>query len=444
MKPNPRGVRRWAALVALFCIIAATALLAALVVRQWPAGLVVVGLLVLVVPAAWQGLIRGGAARAMWWGLAALLLVGALALSLRNGVTAEIAGIALFLAALAAGKRAYSIHVHLPSAEPPKHAVVIWNPRSGGGKALRDNLADEARARGIEPIELKPGDDLVALARDAVARGADGLAAAGGDGTQAIIATIAAEHGLPFACIPAGTRNHFALDLGVDRDDVVGALDAFVSGGEKRVDLGDVNGRTFVNNVSLGLYAESVQQEGYRDAKIRTILATATSVLGQAPAGGAGGNSAGGSARSELRWTGPDGAAEKSAAVVLVSNNPYRLGRAAGSGTRPRMDTGQLGIAAMGAVGEDGTRRRMAEWSTPEFVVESDGDVPVGVDGEALTMPAPLTFRVRPGVLRVRIAPQHPGASPSAAMPVGLFATIADLVRVALGADLADRVQTSA
>ncbi len=174
--------------------------------------------------------------------------------------------------------------MHLPPAAPPKHAVVIWNPRSGGGKALRDNLADEARARGIEPIELKPGDDLVALARDAVARGADGLAAAGGDGTQAIIATIAAEHDLPFACIPAGTRNHFALDLGVDRDDVVGALDAFVYGGEKRVDLGEVNGRTFVNNVSLGLYAESVQQEGYRDAKIRTILATAPSVLGQAPA----------------------------------------------------------------------------------------------------------------------------------------------------------------
>ena len=446
MKPNPRGVRRRAALVALVSIIAAAALLAALVIKQWPEGLAVVGLLVLVVLAAWQGLIHSGAARALWWGLAALLLVGALSLSLRNGVTAEIASVALFLVALAAGKRAYSVQVHLPPAEPPKRAVVIWNPRSGGGKALRDNLADEARARGIEPIELKPGDDLVALARDAVARGADGLAAAGGDGTQAIIATIAAEHGLPFACIPAGTRNHFALDLGVDRDDVVGALDAFVSGGEKRVDLGDVNGRTFVNNVSLGLYAESVQQEGYRDAKIRTILATAPSVLGQAPVAGATGNTVGeaGAARSELRWTGPDGAAERSAAVVLVSNNPYRLGRAAGSGTRPRMDTGQLGIAAMGAVSEDGTRRRMAEWSAPEFVVESDGDVPVGVDGEALTMAAPLTFRVRPGVLRVRIAPQHPGASPSAAMPAGLVATIADLARVALGADLAERVQTSA
>src|SRR5438477_9555166 len=97
---------------------------------------------------------------------------------------------------------------------------------------------------------------------------------AGGDGSQAIVADIAAERGLPYACIPSGTRNHFALDLGVDRDDVVGALDAFVDGGERRVDLAEVNGRTFVNNVSLGLYAEAVQRAGYRDAKVRTLLET--------------------------------------------------------------------------------------------------------------------------------------------------------------------------
>ena len=129
----------------------------------------------------------------------------------------------------------------------------MWNPRSGGGKAAAVHLDEQARARGIEPIELRPGDDLVQLVRDAVANGADALAAAGGDGTQALVATIAAELDLPFVCIPAGTRNHFALDLGVDRDDVVGALDAFVNGGERRVDLAEVNGRVFVNNVSLGL-----------------------------------------------------------------------------------------------------------------------------------------------------------------------------------------------
>ena len=118
---------------------------------------------------------------------------------------------------------------------------------------------------------------------------------AGGDGSQAIVAAIAAERGLPYACIPAGTRNHFALDLGVDRDDVVGALDAFVDGGERVVDLAEVNGRVFVNNVSLGLYAEAVQQQEYRDAKIRTLLDTVPDMLGP------------GGSELDLRWTGPGG-----------------------------------------------------------------------------------------------------------------------------------------
>ena len=194
--------------------------------------------------------------------------------------------------------------------------MLFFNPRSGGGKAERFSLAAEARARGIEPIELKPGTDLETLVREAVDRGADGLAMAGGDGSQAIVAAIAAERGLPYACVPAGTRNHFALDLGVDRDDVVGALDAFVDGGERTVDLAEVNGRVFVNNVSLGLYAEAVQREGYRDAKLRTLLDTVPDVLG--PDGG----------ELDLRWTGPGGHAHHSGAAVLVSNNRYRLGRA--------------------------------------------------------------------------------------------------------------------
>ena len=196
----------------------------------------------------------------------------------------------------------------------------------------------EARARGIEPIQLSPGDDLFQLARDAVDRGADALAAAGGDGTQAIIATIAAELDLPFACIPAGTRNHFALDLGVDRNDVVGALDAFVNGGERRVDLAEVNGRVFVNNVSLGLYADAVQHEGYRDAKLHTVLETVPEFSGPQASGG-----------NELRFerSGDDPAGQ--AIVVMVSNNNYRLGNLIGAGTRPRIDDGRLGLAVLEA-----------------------------------------------------------------------------------------------
>ncbi len=289
------------------------------------------------------------------------------------------------------------------------------NPRSGGGKATKFHLADEARKRGIEPVELKPGDDLWDLVRDAVRRGADALAMAGGDGSQAIVAAVAAEEGLPYACIPAGTRNHFALDLGVDRNDVVGALEAFVDGGERVVDLAEVNGRVFVNNVSLGLYAEAVQQEGYRDAKIRTILHTVPDVLG--PHG----------RPLDLQWTDQDGAAHDSAATILVSNNRYRLGRLIGSGTRPRLDGHVLGVAAVQTGGG-----APLEWSSPEFTIDSHGPIAAGVDGEALQLAPPVRFTTRPAALRVRIARSHPGASPSAAEPGSLLAGIARLASVAL------------
>ena len=249
------------------------------------------------------------------------------------------------LATLAATKAVFSVHLPLPGAADPARPVLFYNPKSGGGKAERFKLADEARARGIEPIELGPPWDLEQLVRDAIARGADALAMAGGDGSQAIVAAIAAERELPYACIPAGTRNHFALDLGVNRDDVVGALDAFVDGGEKRVDLAEVNGRVFVNNVSLGLYADAVQREGYREAKLRTILGTLPEVLGPEGAG------------LDLRWTGPGGSEHSAGAAILVSNNRYRLGNAVGSGTRPHIDDGLLGITVIGGPkgrGEDG------------------------------------------------------------------------------------------
>jgi diacylglycerol kinase family enzyme len=304
--------------------------------------------------------------------------------------------------------------------------VLFFNPRSGGGKAERFALAKEARERGIEPIELKAGDDLEVLVRRAVERGADGLAMAGGDGSQAVVAAIASELGLPYACVPAGTRNHFALDLGVDRDDVVGALDAFVDGGERFVDLGDVNGRVFVNNVSLGLYAEAVQHAGYRDAKIRTVLDTVPDVLG--PSGD----------ELDLRWRGPGGHEHRGGAAVLISNNCYRFGRAVGSGTRPRIDDGLLGITVVGAISwqdEAGRslQRPWREWAAPTFEVDSERPIAAGIDGEALVLDAPLQFRIRSRVLRVRIARKHPGASPSAIAPDGIRASAVELARIAFG-----------
>jgi diacylglycerol kinase family enzyme len=258
--------------------------------------------------------------------------------------------------------------------------------------------------------------------RDAIANGADGLAMAGGDGSQAVVAAIAAEHDLPYACVPAGTRNHFALDLGVDRKDVVGALDAFVNGGERRVDLAEVNGRVFVNNVSMGIYAEAVQRSGYRDAKLRTMLDTVPTLLG--PQGGGLG----------LRWTDPNGNEHTSGAVILVSNNRYRLGRTLGSGTRPCLDDGLLGVAVMGPPGEEnGKRPHWQTWTTPSFEVDSEGPIATGIDGEAAQLQSPIRFRIREGVLRVRVARHHPGASPSAALPEGLVNSAIGLVRIAIG-----------
>ena len=139
---------------------------------------------------------------------------------------------------------------------------------------MRSALAERAQERGIEAVTLGPGADLGAMAAEQVELGADALGVAGGDGSLGVVATVALEAGLPFVCVPAGTRNHFALDLGVDRHDLVGALDAFTDAVERRIDVAEVNGRLFLNNLSLGIYGDAVQQPGYRDAKLRTILET--------------------------------------------------------------------------------------------------------------------------------------------------------------------------
>ncbi len=418
---------RLAAILALTLTALTVGAAAFAVVTNFPRGPILAILLIGAAVCAWHGLIRAGAARITGVALAAALLLAAVAVVIVDGGVLESVLIAAgALATTAAAKAAFALRTPLPRAPDPSRPVLFFNPKSGGGKAERLDLAAEARARGIEPVELVPGSDLERLVRDAVDRGADALAMAGGDGSQAAVAAVAAERDLPYACIPAGTRNHFALDLGVDRDDVVGALDAFVGGGERRVDLAEVNGRAFVNNVSLGLYAEAVQREGYREAKLRTIIDTLPEVLGPEGEG------------LDLRWQGPGGRKHSSGAAILVSNNLYRLGRAVGSGTRPRIDDGLLGVTVAASPldrGEGAGRlqRPWREFSTESFEVEADGAVAAGIDGEAVSLEPPLHFRIRPGVLRVRIARHHPGSSPSAQMPETMLGAGRELAAIAVG-----------
>jgi len=416
------------AAAALLLTLAGMALAFSFAVENFPRGLILVGIISLTFAAAWYGMVGAGPARVMGFSAAVLLIMVTLFFLIRNStelVQFLLVAFTLILAVLAA-RKAFGVRVPLPDAAAPSHPVLFYNPKSGGGKAERFSLAEEARARGIEPVELTPGKDLEQLVRHAVAEGADAIAMAGGDGSQAVVASIAAEMNLPYACVPAGTRNHFALDLGVDRDDVVGALDAFVEAGERRVDLAEVNGRVFVNNVSLGLYAEAVQRDGYREAKMRTLLETMTDVIGPEAEG------------PGLKWKSPSGREHSSGAAILVSNNRYRLGRAVGSGTRPRIDDGLLGVVVLADPAAGGRRLRSfqkpwREWSASRFEVGSDGPVPAGIDGEAASLESPLRFRIRTGVLRVRISRSHPGASPSAAIPDGLIQTTASLARIAAG-----------
>jgi len=323
---------------------------------------------------------------------------------------------------------------YLAAGERPAHPVLIMNPKSGGGKAERFHLAEECRKRGIEPVVLRPGDNLLQLAEDAITRGADVIGMAGGDGSQAWVASVAARHDIPHVCVPAGTRNHFALDLGLDRSDVVGALDAFADGVERRIDLAAVNGRTFVNNASLGLYAEVVQSPDYRDAKLKTASMILPDLLGPD------------ATQLDLRYTGPDGAAHPTAHMILVSNDPYQLDHPGGRGTRARIDQGVLGIvtvmiadaadarkfAALEAAGQVRRFPGWVEWSAPRFELGSGAPVRIGVDGEALTMDPPLVFVSRPGALRVWLPRHAQGLSPAARMVHVLSgSTIAELARIA-------------
>ena len=304
---------------------------------------------------------------------------------------------------------------HARPTEPAQKGVLIINPNSGSGKAERFNLPEEARKRGVEPLLLEPGDDLCELAHRAVTQGADVIGMAGGDGSQAMVATVAMQRNVAHICVPAGTRNHFALDLGLDRDDVVGALDAFTDGVERRIDLASLNDRVFVNNASLGIYASVVQSDAYRDGKLRTWKRMLPEMLGRD------------AAASDLLFDAPHARDWPNASLVIVSNNPYQLRRFGGVGTRPRLDSGRLGIFATrmrgaGAVaklvtlGTIGQHRRLGgvlQWSSSEFEVRATAPVAVGLDGEALMLAPPLRFVSLPGALRVRVPRHAAGVSPA-------------------------------
>ena len=440
----PANRDRIMAAVSLLALLAAIVLAVAGALDKWLGTLVVLLGGVVLVAAGWTAVSRRGAGRT----IALVVAAGGVALLVGAAVIGDIlwwrslGAVALGLVSVATARSALHSGVEELQAAPTPgtpvapavHPVLLMNPKSGGGKAVRFDLAERCAERGIKAVVLQPGDDLLELAEEAIAEGADVIGMAGGDGSQALIATVASRHGIPHVVVPAGTRNHFALDLGLDREDVVGALDAFADAVERTIDLATVNGRVFVNNASLGLYAKIVQSSEYRDAKVRTAAAMLPDLLGPD------------AEPLDLRYAGPAGEAHETAHMVLVSNNAYQLDDFSGRGTRERIDHGLLGVVTAhidGALAAEqfvalnlaGQIRRFGgwqEWTTPRFRIDSDAPIEIGVDGEAMALDPPLVFESLPGALRVRLPHHAPGVSP-AARRVSLSATTAQLWGILAG-----------
>jgi diacylglycerol kinase family enzyme len=406
--------QRWQARLAL--VAAAAAVLVAPLVAGFGTGLalLLVGLagLALTLAGVWWALTHKGLVRWLAIALAVLApLVVLVTYTSRGLLWVVLVALGLLALAVAAGRAALRgdpTPEKMPEyhAPPPSRPYLIMNPRSGGGKVTRFGLNDKAEALGAEVALLEgPGTvDVGALARQAVANGADLLGVAGGDGTQALVAGIAAEHDIPLLVISAGTRNHFALDLGLDREDPSRCLDALRDGVELRIDLGVIGDRPFVNNASFGAYAAIVQSPAYRDDKRRTT----TEMLPDLLVGHSGSRLV---ARAEnVTIEGPQ--------AVLVSNNVYGTDDIAGLGRRARLDRGTLGMLAVtvqSAVQAAGllrgrNSRGLTRLAGREVVIDADtSQIPVGVDGEALVLDTPVRCVVRPLALRVRVPRDRPG-----------------------------------
>lgn len=299
-----------------------------------------------------------------------------------------------------------------------RKAVLVLNPRSGSVQAVRGRLLVAADRYGVEVREAPAPAELPALARRAAAEGADVLGVAGGDGSLAAVAQVALEVGLPFVCVPAGTRNHFARDLGLDRGDPVAAVEAFVAGPQRRVDVATVANatgeRVFLNNASIGVYAALVHEPSYRDDRLAAIDSVLQAVLDHD------------ALPVRVRFQDGYGQTWEQVLLLFVSNNAYPL---RGLGSRPRLDAGLLEVSALRrtqgqqlaqalenlAGGGHQAGDGWARWTTSSLRVDSPtGTLEVGIDGEPVLLDTPIEFKLHAGALRVLLPPPpqpHPGRS---------------------------------
>lgn len=415
----------------MFAVVSLTLLASGLVAvavglaRSLPEVLVPVVTAVVAGAAAWQVVRHRETARMVWAGIGVVALIGTVVTVVVLGVEYPllVAGGILVVAAAAVSGPALSW------ADRPgrrlvgrcRRPVLFVNPHSGDGTAERTGLVARAEAAGIRVVLLDGDGDLAELAVLALDDGADALGVAGGDGTMAVVAAAAAGAGVPFVCVPAGTRNHFAMDLGLDRNDPVAALAAFGPAVQRRVDLGWVGERPFVNNVSIGLYGEAVAEDDYRDQPLASALSAAADLLG--PDG----------EPLDLGFEDAEGEHHESVMVLHVSNNPHELGPGAAPTSRLRLDEGVLGVVAVVPGLAGGAAPSLLSWRCSDFSVDGSAPVPAGVDGESAELDPPLRFRADRGALAVRMPRDAAGISPAARRPPLTTRTVVRLARVVAG-----------
>jgi diacylglycerol kinase family enzyme len=300
-----------------------------------------------------------------------------------------------------------------------KNPFLIINPKSGDGRATKAHIGALAQRNGITTLVMGKGDDVESLARLAVAKGADVLGISGGDGSIGAVVKVALEYDLPVVVLPGGTRCHFARDLGLDPRRIVDSLSGF-KGVERRIDVGQIGDRTFLNNVSFGLYAAIVDQPDYRDNKLSVSRREIAALVN------------GGQKPYSLQFLHGDELYSE-AAQIVVAVNQYQTFNLLELGRRDRLDGGILQVTAITKL-NDAIVRRLArtmvldrgrgqhvpayfyQWTAPSFDLSSQyGSLVVGVDGEREEFDVPITVKVLAGALRVFVPAEGVRGRPQSA-----------------------------
>jgi len=300
----------------------------------------------------------------------------------------------------------------MPLAErPTKSAVpVILNMRSGGGRAegsldaLRASFGEAGMNARFVPVQ--PGMDVAAVAREAMKSCPGVIVAAGGDGTMSSVAHALRGSQIALGIIPLGTLNHFSRDLAIP-DDLAAAVRVVAEGRRVQIDVGDVNGVTFVNNSSLGLYPGIVrrrerQQRRLRRSKRAAMTWAILAAIRHAPL-------------LNLHVQLDDREADVRSPFVFIGNNAYVM-EGFEIGRRERLDDGLLSVyttarsTAWGLFGLAlralfGRLRQAGDFAALRArtlrIDSPHGSLLVATDGEVRTMQTPLEYAIVPGGLNV-------------------------------------------